>query len=300
MNSGYGQNIYDQVNTNGGIQEYTFSIGGNVNNKIFFGVTFGCQDFNYSEQILHNEYNIPGNQLNSFIYNSSYQMLGEGYNVKLGTIIVPVEFLRIGIAYHSPTYFDLRSNYKTSMFTYFTNDPTGTNYNSFWLNSGTYSNYSWVNTPQKWVLSAAFRLKQFALIDVDYELVNYSKIGFGSNDLTSSYVNSVSSAIQQYFKSTDNLRIGAEIKITPTIAIRGGYAYYGTPINSGNAINYPTESSTTSISGGIGYRNRFFYLDLAYVSTEMKISSNPLYAGNQIVNTDNVTDKLLMTIGLKF
>jgi hypothetical protein len=81
--------------------------------------------------------------------------------------------------------------------------------------------------------------------------------------------------------------------------VRLGAAYYGNPYQNihgekGNKLN---------LSGGLGYRNKGFFIDLTYVHSMQKdihfpyrLEDAPYYAANLKSNVGNA----LMTVGIKF
>ncbi len=84
-----------------------FTIGGNVSNKFYFGATLGVSQLRYTSHTEHLEStdaNLPS-AFESFTYIDHYEEKGTGYNIKVGAIIKPVEALRIGLAFHSPTWY---------------------------------------------------------------------------------------------------------------------------------------------------------------------------------------------------
>lgn len=112
----------------------------------------------------------------------------------------------------------------------------------------------------------SFVIKKIGFISAEYEYVNYSKSKFKSRDYRFETEND---QINTFYKSVNNLRFGTEWRFTQ-IAVRAGYAIYGSPFADdpdGEPLN---DGSRTSISGGIGYRTEKFSLDFAYVHTTMK------------------------------
>lgn len=290
----YGQSQMRQINTKGGIGEYDFSIGGNINNMFYFGATMGVQNIYYEEITNHNEYNININSsdrdLKDFTFTDNFKMTGSGLNFKIGAIIKPVDFLRLGLAWHTPTFYSVTTESYNTMLTNFYNgdqytDKTDINsYNSD------------VRTSSKIIASAGFVIKQLALIDIDYEHVDYSTIHMRADDY--SYANE-NTNIQNNFKSTYNLKLGAEFKFGD-FAVRGGYGFYGSPDKNNSDL------STNSYSGGLGYRGENFFIDFGYTLAQTKythtlysyIQNNANVDVNSKINSN--TGRYLMTVGFKF
>jgi hypothetical protein len=63
LNDGDGVDQDQTLSTIGGIGEYTFSIGGNVSNKFYFGATLGIQNVYFKQKIFYSESALSSNQL---------------------------------------------------------------------------------------------------------------------------------------------------------------------------------------------------------------------------------------------
>lgn len=90
--------------------------------------------------------------------------------------------------------------------------------------------------------------------------------------------------IKDIYCNTNTLRLGAELRILPQLSIRAGYSYVSSPVNSkyrdasenlmvatsGTIPNYRFDNTTNYVTGGLGYRIKNFYIDLAYVYKHME------------------------------
>jgi hypothetical protein len=120
----YGQDQEEQITTRGGIGEYTFSFGANYSNRLYLGLTVGIQSLRYDEVKHHTETEVtPIDYFHSFTFDQYFNTTGTGYNLKLGVIYKPVEMLRLGFAFHLPTFYKLESEFHTNMDAYFDPDP---------------------------------------------------------------------------------------------------------------------------------------------------------------------------------
>ena len=111
--SNYGQSQSRTVSTSGSMGEYIFSLGANYENMIFIGGSFSINTVRYMEQTNHHESEIPEDidYLNSFTYRSYLETRGTGAGFKLGAIIKPVSWVRMGLAIHSPIFYNLNDEY---------------------------------------------------------------------------------------------------------------------------------------------------------------------------------------------
>ena len=94
-----------------------------------------------------------------------------------------------------------------------------------------------------------------------------------------------------------NIRAGGELKFT-TLMVRAGVAYYGNPYKD----IHDEQGSRLNLSGGLGYRNKGFFIDATYVYSMTKdvniayrLQNAPYY--NATVR--NNLNKVLLTIGFK-
>ena len=145
--------------------------------------------------------------------------------------------------------------------------------------------------------------KQRGFLTADVEYVNYASAAFqpdseNGNDLsTKEYLKSLNTAIDKAYKSAINVRAGGELKFT-TIMVRAGVAYYGSPYQNIAGEN----GSKLNLSGGLGYRNKGFFIDLTYVHSMQKDVHFPYrlqygpYAG---ANLKTTAGSALLTVGFK-
>jgi len=256
-----GVNQQKTVSTSGSINEFDISLGGNYNDKFYFGGTIGIPVIRYYESSSYIETRVDPSipHFRSLTYNQYLQTDGTGINLKIGVIYRPVPWFRIGAAIHTPTYFsNMKDSWNSSISSVFSDS---TQWNAT-INSpmGQY-NYE-MTTPFRAIGSVAFLLGNFGLISAEYEYVNYNQARFYSGD-TSSFTD-VNSQIKNSYTSPVNVRVGTEWRIK-NLRLRAGVGYYGSPYKSG--IN---TGEQLVISGGLGYRAKHFFVDAGYSWSQMK------------------------------
>jgi hypothetical protein len=277
-----------QITSTGAMNEMVISFSGSYQDKFYLGGTIGFPTIKYKENSSHIETDEKDTiaSFKKFIYDENLTTTGNGFNLKLGMIFRPIDWIRLGIAFHSPTYFNMKDQYQTSMTSYWDNS---TNYNS---NSDKVNfNYE-LTTPSKYIGSIAITFQKIAIINADVEIIDYSTGYFSSTDAS---FNEVNNSISDSYKTALNLRTGAEVKLEP-ITLRIGYGYsqspYASNLNDGSIHQY---------SGGIGFKDENYYIDFAYVYTQKK-EDYYLYDRNWIdpANLSLVNHKILITMGAKF
>lgn len=127
-----------------------------------------------------------------------------------------------------------------------------------------------------------------AILSLEYERIAYNDMNIEYDNGFGSYTENklVSQSIKDYYKAMNVFKVGAEYRLTPSVSLRLGYAYQSSPVNE-DAINgnmeimtaettpsYTFDKSTQYITGGLGYRHKGFYTDLAYVHKMRKSEYN--------------------------
>ena len=278
------------IETYGSINEFDIAVGSNFNDKLFVGMTIGVPTINYYENSLYSESRMDNTvkYFNSLRYKYYLHTRGTGVNLKVGVIYKPAVWVRIGASIHTPTWYpNMRDEWYSSMESMFDN--------SSWnaIMSSPVGTYDYrLTTPFRAMGSLAFIFGQYGLFSADYEYVNYSQARFNSTD--DSYTD-VNNQIRSDFKSWGNIRVGTEWRLS-NFRLRGGFAYFSNPYQSGlnNMERY-------QVSGGIGYRMKYFFADLTYVWSKM---NQDYYLYNpSMVNPAAITyysNTLSATIGLRF
>lgn len=322
-----------EVDQSGHTDEYNINIGGNFLNKVYWGVGVGIMDLDY------NSYMYYGESLNNaYIYNyaldngsieqgsanfglvNTLSTTGTGYNFKMGVIVKPVNELRLGLAFHTPTYYDMRDNYKTV--SSFQMMGSGTNnYNGEkQTGSGDYwdeARYTY-RTPWRFIGSVAGVIGRQGLLSFDYEYVGANTMRLG-DDGSHEYTN-VTARMKDYFQPSHIFRVGGEYRIDQNWSVRAGYSYQTSPVKDAvkdNQMNIVTVSSNPAyeydksvqyITCGAGYHYKSFYLDLAYVhkarTSEFNAFSPNVFTGGVEPNVSSEVkdnnNRVSMTLGFRF
>lgn len=310
----------------GGIDEYTFSFGGNVYNTLYWGLSVGIMDVNYNADTYYGEslenaylmdkdFNPVHGTANWGIVNR-LRTRGSGYNFKLGVIVKPINELRLGFAFHTPTYYSLRDDvYTISSYEYSTGIEGTSEANA------PYGGASWyqIRTPWRFIASAATVLGGRGILSVDYEYVGYNTMEMLSD--SGVLYEDTKDQIDQYFKASSIIRIGGEFRITPKFSVRAGYSYQTSPVKDElfrdqlNVVTaattpaYSLDKETQYITAGLGYRFGSFYADMAYIHKHRKSEYHaftPIVVNGQTVApspkatiTDN-NNQLTFTLGFRF
>ena len=288
---GYGEFQSRTVTQKGGIGSWDFAISGAYNDMVFFGASLGVQSINYKYSARYHE-DDTGNLLpyEHWDFTEKLKINGGGINLKLGLIVKPVQFLRFGAAFHTPTVYSLTDKYYTTVYNLLDNGTDGEK-----ISDNLTSEYDLVS-PMKGILSAAFIVPGYGLLSFDYESVNYTKSKFQNDDFDDDDFTVQNDAIKDKFKKTNNFRIGLEGLAGP-VSIRAGYAMYGNPYKFVSG-----DKQRQILSFGLGLKgSEDFYIDLT-ATYHIYQTDAVLYEWAdkmQMYNYDNRYLNVLLTVGVR-
>jgi hypothetical protein len=318
----------EQIKTLGGQYSIDLAYGGNVNDFLYFGGGLGIQTINYERISTYREWDyfvvterFPNGDVNGFPDDAldnikivdRLEIEGIGVNGKLGLTVRPVQFLTLGLAYETPTImslteegsYDFNATYFEKYdYTVVTIDEDASDpddryvFETFELGeheflSDIYTSTYTLKTPGKLNLGMAVFLGKRGFITGDVEFVDYEGIHLNSSEFDMGGDNQV---VQDLYTTVMNYRTGIELRFN-TIKLRGGYAVQ-------NDAYQTTEFDRTSqlISGGIGFRNEGFFVDLTGMykwSSEYK-SPYSISENQPIASIDVTKVSALLSLGLVF
>jgi len=300
------------IETSGGITEIALGYGANMRDKFYIGGSIGVPIINYEKNTRFREEDATGNPDNNFDFyelNETNKTKGVGVNLKLGVIAKPAEFIRLGLAIHSPTWYSLEDSYYGQMSANLEgarSTPGTTTVSSTTLNGGANPVYKYeLVSPWRFMLSGSYVLreiedvrKQKGFITADIEYVTYKSNKFrNAEDYDDGgYYDAVNSTMKEYYKNAFNFRVGGELKFT-TIMTRLGFAYYGNPY-----ADSELKANKMFLSGGLGYRNAGIFIDLTYTHALQKDVNFPYRLpdkANTFANLKGTGSNIMLTLGFK-
>ena len=272
VNAGVGHTA--NMQSRGSIGEYDVSFGLNFGSKLYLGFTWGIQSVRWTRQMYYGEDYLYSstpvysdgvalkNPAQWMDYNQAVQVTGSGMNAKFGLIYRPLEALRVGVAVHTPTHYVLERSYQAYMASNF--NPAGDITEAL----EDYGENTWdFWSPARLMFGASYTFGRFAVVSVDYERDWYngmrvSRVPFGF-DLTK---DDYRKEFTDNFKGSNTLRIGAEVKPLPNLALRAGYGVADGALRKDESLYYnaPITKRTTCYSAGAGFALGAVTIDLAY------------------------------------
>lgn len=315
---------YFSVAESGGIDEYNIVLGGNIANKVYWGMNFGIVSFNYNissvwGESMRNAYvydpNVRAvNQMDANWYMSNlYNMNGNGFNYQLGVIVKPIQELRLGLAFHTPTWFNITENYYADEVNYnypFKQIPDGASGRDYAVTNNGDPTYSITRLASPWkvIASVAGVIGSKAIISFDYEWNGYKGMRFSEptytgwdngwdydwdfsyNAYTMTPEQAANQMIKTIYKNTNTIRVGAEYRVLDNLSVRAGYSYSSSPVTAeakenlaniptaGTLANFRLDNDTQYVTCGVGFNIKGFYADAAYVWKHMTSTYYPFSA----------------------
>jgi hypothetical protein len=289
----------EQIDTEGAMNQWSFSYGANFKDKFFIGAGIGISTLKFkSEKTYSEDFDDP--IFNFLRLAESLEIRGNGINATLGAIVRPVDFLQVGVSFTTPTYYELTENYDARMKTSWTNfdyygDGTEILTDESASTDVVTSDYN-LTTPLKFSAGVAF-LSEYGIITGDVELTNPGKTKYSSNTSGISF-NEENDGIKAAFQSTLNYRLGGEFRYK-ILRVRAGYGVQASALKD----YFDLDNSIQTISGGIGVRLKKFFADFALVHSSGDGYYQPYFFSDgpgPLVTLDNKTTTGMLTFGITF
>lgn len=298
----------------GYIGRYDFNLSGNVHNRIYWGITVGISGVHYKH---YSEY-VENIDNNYFVQvQDDRKITGTGADIKAGIIFRPIDEspFRVGLSISTPTWYDLTtSNYTTLSDLNTLNNTGGSDHNGEEYDFKLY-------TPWKFGLSLGHTIDNWVALGASYEYADYGHLD--SRYITDSHYDwwyddytdrSESDEVMNRHTSATlrgvhTLKLGAEFKPSPELAVRFGYNYVspmyekdgfkdGTLDSEGSyyssATDFTNWEATNRITCGLGYQIGKLNLSAAYQYSSQNGNFQPFmsYMDNQTAADDNIANEV--------
>ena len=329
----------DRAHT-GYIGNYDFAVSGNLNDRVYLGLTFGMKDVNYKG---YSEYRENFSNAGGVLVRDERKITGSGFDITAGVIVRPVAEspFRIGAYVKTPTWYDLTTSNNTRL----VYSPSTTSVRSTDSSiSNSYDFKMW--TPWKFGLSLGHTIGNNLALGATYEYEDYANINSRVNDggyfdyyygdyyESSTADKNMNAHTKEVLKGVSTLKLGVEYKPVSNVALRMGYNYVSAMYDKdaqkdpgiaslgtayASATDYTNWSAINRFTLGVGYQVKNFNIDLAYQYSAQNGSFAPfsninirnisIPSGTTTVTESNVattTDvknnrsQLLLTVGYRF
>ena len=234
-----------RVSERGYMDEYALDWGMNISNRWYVGAGIRMTSFYLSQTEYYDE-KAQASGVTLSAYNTLL-MSGLGVNGAIGMIGHPVEWLRFGVSFITPTASTLSvSNYGEMQSSIINDSVRATP-----VNTASYSDFS---LPLRLSTSVAFQWKHYGLLSLQYDYAHH-----------------------KYLDDVHTLKVGLEVVPISRLFINAGYVYESTFRNADNLLPYELNynavetnthalytRNTQYISCGIGYRGKNLIVQAAY------------------------------------
>lgn len=267
------------IQEKGSLDEYNIALGGNIQNVFYWGMNFDIVNLNYTVNSIWNESLenawIPIDRFASedvqgtsdFSLGNYYNINGQGFNYQLGFIVKPIQELRLGFAFHTPTWYNLTETFGGYVNYDYSSGVSGT----ATTNNDVYGyNDMCFRTPWKLIGSIAGVIGNRLILSMDYEWTPYNTMHFAQagsynffngggyegpwddwdyyssplmegcgpkadtrasigNIMDDQYYDT-NQDISTYYQATNTIRLGAEFRVSPQFSLRAGYSHVSSPV----------------------------------------------------------------------
>ena len=223
-------------------------------------------------------------------FENSLLSFGQGLSIQFGGILI-LENFRLGLSYDSPQWINIT-------------DETKQKISSFRFDEGlsikeivdpnvinSFDIYK-LKVPSKSSISFAYILNKKGLLSVEYNNQNLSNIKLDSESI-SSYLNELTSDLQQAFSSINTIKFGGEYRIED-LSLRAGY--YQRSNNKKNIFK-----NDNSFTFGIGFDFGSSNFSLSFVQSTQNQNLQLFSAGlTDEYDLENKLTELTLSYNIKF
>lgn len=236
-----------ESNFKGRSEEWSFTGSTNFFNRLYIGASLNLTHIKRTGNRATGESKEAGSNIDfeSWTYSEELCSNAMGCNAKIGVIYHVNNLMRLGCAFHTPSYYAFDESWQTITKSQFMTSGLHT-YTSQTMNY----EYTFIS-PMKWVGSMAFVFGRQGIVSLDVEYTNYGAARFKADDYDYGTVNE---DIRNTYGKTFNFRLGSEW-LWGTSYLRLGAAYYGSPFGFGETggsvkkascgISVPVSEDTT-------------------------------------------------------
>ncbi len=277
-------NQYGTASNSGALTSWDFAYGATYRDQFYLGAALHFSKISSSSSTTWEDEFVGAKNVAGFQYAETLLTNGSGIALSLGGIYKVNPSLRLSLAFRSPTYYDqMNETYDARLFPNVIGIPaigstgnpiTITKVNPMRLTTNEFT-YQFLS-PMKVSGGFALFFSKKGFLTADLEYVGYggmkvysAELGGGANQAFQTKYNG---QIARNFEGALNIKVGSEIRISPSLSVRCGAALFG----GGYAASYDTiDRNALQFSGGIGYRKSNFYIDLTAIQRTQKDAYTP-------------------------
>ena len=271
--------------------EYNINVSGNWDDVFYAGMTLSIVDYNsiLTTDIYEDyDYSYEGSYTE---YLNDLETQGSGVNLKFGVLYKPLPFWRVGLAVHTPTWYDMKDYYNGAMLT---DDERCVDY-CYASEDGAYEYKYKFSTPWQLQASTAFVIGTKGIVSLEYDMKDYSSAKYKTANNYKGEYNGMNNLIKNNMLKQHTIKVGAEYRVNNNFSLRAGYAHQTSPYqedvlndNLGNTgwsetsynekywgddrtlmfdastkPNYSLLADTDYLCGGLGWSKGNWFIDFA-------------------------------------
>lgn len=286
------------VDSKGSLGEVGLSIAFNLSNKFYIGTTLGIQMLNreLTTQLREEtaEEKTEGLKFGEFL--SKEVVSGTGVNFKLGLLYRPIDALRLGVAFHTPTFISAKNVFSLDAKGLYQNpdtaygEPDAPNTEA---KSGEFDGKFSYTSPLRALVSVAYSFEKLGLISADYEMTYMPLMQFAGIDYEQD-----NRDIEQHLIPTHEARLGTEW-FAGSFGFRVGGGFRTSAYRS---EEFAPRRWRWHVAAGIGYYGRLFFFDFAYKHVVQPGEGYMYWFGDyrRAYGVEHAKGQGIFTLGMRF
>lgn len=291
----------------GRVDVFDVNFSTNIKDRVYLGATLSLSSVNYSRYSYYNEDDEIGE---IYAIKNNLKISGTGFDLKVGAIVRPFEYLplKIGVAFHTPVWYRLLDSSNASIIGIDGMEYRTIDEERYYDNLNVKYEY---RSPWRANASLSYTFGTVLAVNAEYEFTDYRSSGYTGRMDIGKYQNM---DIDNFLRQQHTARIGAELNLN-SFALRAGYSYSTAMFDSKGYKNLDNmniaDTSTeymnlydkNNITVGLGYRFKRVYIDLAYMLQLQNADFYPFYDVEYVNPAAKVafTDHTLaFTMGFRF
>lgn len=319
------------MNEDYSIREADFAFAYSLSPRVNIGFLLASSSFDYTLNSSYSEGYRPSTDtdgIDGLSLNNYQSITGVGAKLGFGLLVEPVNGLRLGASIYTPTFYTFEFDFNA----------VGTGHNPFTTAGEDFEQATPDNsarkfemlTPWRLGLNAAYIIKKFGLVSLDYEFSTFgmTRLYEEENQWSNSNMYATDNeAIKTDFKGVHRLRLGVETNLSRRLSLRAGAKFEPSPISneqlkgddpkmevlvSGTMVHYALPEGKMGLSAGFGYRiTPKWSVDFAYVYAQQKAkvfafpviedpSDGSWLQGLKPIKQTDQQHRMLLTIGYRF
>lgn len=266
------------ISESGNFDQYTLSWASNIGNQWYVGLSMNIPTLSYTKRSSHYE----KDHTNSAQLKSMYHLSGLGVSGSIGLIYRPLQALRIGASFHTPTVMNLSQQTEGDVYATI----AGQQYEILTPASGVSSRE--LSTPLRTSISVAGQMGKVAMIALQYDYAHSAEM-----------------------EDVHTLRLGAEVQPCRGFFLNMGYVFESSFMKEDpiwylgyneirTDMDYRYTAASQYASAALGYRGDVIVAQLAYQFRLQTIHQYASEAQTAPFEVDAMTHRIVATLAWRF